>query len=154
MQLIEIDPVGVEPAQARFDRLHDVAPRRAAQFVGAIHRQPEFGGQHDVFAPGTEKVTQDFFGAALVAVRVGGVDQRDTDIERFVHHQPRGLAIDAAAEIVGAEADEGHLRTRRSEPALLHALGRVARSTADIVSRERRHIDELRVVRRQRHDLH
>ena len=75
VQLIEIDPIGVEPSQARFDRLHDVAARCAAQRAGGVHRQAEFGRQHDVLAPGAEELSQDFLGAALVAVDVGGVDQ-------------------------------------------------------------------------------
>ena len=40
-----------------------------------------------------------------------------------MHDQPRGIATDAAAEIIGAEADEGYLGPRRSEPAAFACLG-------------------------------
>ena len=121
VQLIEIDPVGLEPPQAGLDRLHDIAPRRASQLAGIVHRQAEFGRQHDVLAPRPEHLSQDLLGAAFVAVDIGGVDQRDAEIERLIDHPARVLQIDPAAEIIGAKTDEGNLGAGMTELAFLHA---------------------------------
>ena len=41
MDLIEVDPVGLEPLQAGLDRRDDVAPRAALERLGGIHRDAE-----------------------------------------------------------------------------------------------------------------
>jgi len=56
MHLIKIDPVGLQPTQARFDGLYDIAPRCAAHFAGVIHRQTELGRQHDIVAARSENL--------------------------------------------------------------------------------------------------
>ncbi len=58
--------------------------------------------------------------AAEAAIDVRGVEQRDAEIERLVHDPARGFEIDASAEIVAAQSDDGDLQSRASEPALLH----------------------------------
>jgi hypothetical protein len=109
VQLIKIDPISLQPSQARFERLRDITPRCAAQFSGIVHRQAEFRRQHDVLAACTQNLAQNLFRAAFVAVDIGGVDQRDAEIERAMNDKARAFEIGAAAEIIGAEADEGNL---------------------------------------------
>src|SRR6185436_11985727 len=57
--------------------------------------------------------------AAAVAVDVGGVEQRDAEIERAVDHPARGVD-GKRAEVVAAEADDRDLDARIAELALFH----------------------------------
>src|SRR4029077_14454465 len=121
VQLIKVDPIGLQPPQARFERLHDIAPRRAAQLSGIVHDQTKLGRQYDILAARAQNFAQNFFRAASVAVDIGSVDQRNAEIERAVNDWTRGFEIGAAAEIVGAEADEGNLDARIAKLAFLHS---------------------------------
>jgi hypothetical protein len=52
VDLVEVDPVGVQPPQRVLD-LRDDPPARDPAAVGVLaHRAPELGGEHDVVAPG------------------------------------------------------------------------------------------------------
>src|SRR4051812_27805024 len=112
MQLIKVDPIGVEPLQARFDHAHDVAPRRTLELAGVVHRPAELSCEHDVLALAAEDSSEPLFRAALVAVTVGGIDQVDAEVDRLVHDAAGRREIDAAAEIVAAETDDGNLERR------------------------------------------
>ena len=57
---------------------------------------------------------------ALAAIDIGGVEQGDAGVDRLVHHPARGVEIDAAAEIVAAEADLGDTQPGAAEVADLH----------------------------------
>jgi hypothetical protein len=89
--LVEVDPVGLEPAQAPFDRRHDVAPRGAALQSGCIHRQSELRRDDDVGAAPSERVAEQFFGLARRRdrVAVGRIEERDAVGERSLHDDPR-----------------------------------------------------------------
>jgi hypothetical protein len=130
MQLVKVDPMGVESLQARLDRVHDVAPRGALELPCIVHRQAEFGCEDDVFALFAEDSSEPLLRAAVVAVAVGGVDQVDPDLNRLVYDAARRLEIDAAAEIVAAEADDRHFECGAAEPAFVHrsALSLTARA--------------------------
>src|SRR5262245_34950982 len=104
MQLVKVDPMGVESLQARLDRVHDVAPRRTPEL--SVHRQAEFGREHDLSALLAEDFSEPLLRAALVAVTVGGVDQVDAEINGLVYDAARRCKIDTAAEIVAAETDD------------------------------------------------
>ena len=118
--LVEIDVVGLQPGQAGFDRGHDVAPRRA--LLGAVgrHRLGIFGRQHDVLAAVAEHLAQHGLGAAHAGVDVGGIEQRDAEIDRLVDHLARGFQIGALAEIIAAEADRGDAQAGAAEITNLH----------------------------------
>src|SRR5207244_2835337 len=49
MQLVKIDPIGIESPQARLDRAHDIGARGAFELARAIHGHAEFGREHDLF---------------------------------------------------------------------------------------------------------
>src|SRR5262249_20621584 len=51
---------------------------------------------------------------------VGGVDEVDAAFERGVDDPARRVEVDAAAEIVAAEPDHGHVERGTAEPAHLH----------------------------------
>ena len=54
-------------------------------------------------------------------IDVGGVEQRDAEIERLVDHLARRLEIDAATEVVAAETDRRHAQARCAEIAYFQA---------------------------------
>jgi len=117
MQLVKVDPISIESPQARFDRVHNVAPRRTLELAGIVHRQAELGCEHDVLALGAEDSPEPLFRAALGAIAVGGIDQIDAEVDRLVHDTAGRREIDAAAEIIAAETDDGYLERRAAEPA-------------------------------------
>ena len=118
--LVEIDVVGLQPLQAGFDGGHDVAPRRALLGAVVAHRLGIFGRQHDVLAAVAEHLAQHGLGAAHAGIDVGGVEQRDAEIDRLVDHLARGFEIGALAEIVAAEADGGNAQAGAAEIANFH----------------------------------
>jgi len=71
-----------------------------------MHRHAEFGRQHDILAPIAEALAQVFLGAPALPVDVGGVEQRDAEIERAVHELARCRKVEPSAEIVAAQADQ------------------------------------------------
>src|SRR6185312_419279 len=79
-----------------------------------------FGRQHDVLAAVAEDLAEDRLGAAHVRVNVGGVEQRDAEIDRLVDHLARGFEVDAHAEIVAADADCGDAQAGAAEIANFH----------------------------------
>jgi hypothetical protein len=72
-----------------------------------LHRHADLGGKDDVLAPGAERFAEEFFGNAnAAAIHIGGVEEGDAEIERFVHDRKRCRVIDAAAKVVAAQADD------------------------------------------------
>ena len=134
VQLVEVDPVGAQPLQARLDRMHDVTPRRTAQLARIVHRQAELGCEHDLLALVTENASERLFRTAFVAVAVRGVDQVDAEVDRLVHDALRRRKIDTAAEIVAAEPDDGHVERRSPELAFCIL---VLRSSEELRKRSR-----------------
>ena len=120
MLLVEIDVVGLQPLQARLDRGHDVAARGA--LLGAV---VAIGLEYFVAStmslrrsPST--VAEHGLRAAHARIDVGGVEQRDAEVDRLVDHLARGFEIGALAEIVAAEADGGNAQAGAAEIANLH----------------------------------
>ncbi len=61
--LVEVDPVGLQPAQRALDRFGDPPPRRSAM-VGVVvaERNAELDGEHHVLAPSAcQRLAQDLF---------------------------------------------------------------------------------------------
>src|SRR5215207_11066810 len=69
-----------------------------------------------------EDLAEEALRAAALAIDVGGVEERDAEVERLVDDLAGRLEVDAAAEVVAAETDERHPKARRSEIALLHPI--------------------------------
>jgi hypothetical protein len=62
--LVEVDVVGVQPAQGGLD-LADDPPAGAAPVVRVLtHRHEELGGQDDVVAPASKRLADDLLGRA------------------------------------------------------------------------------------------
>ena len=115
--LVEIDHVRLQPAQRRLDRAEDVLARAAP--LGAVaHRLPPLRREHDPVASPLQRAADHLLAAALAAVDVGGVEERDAGVDRRVDHRERRVLVDAAAEVVAPEADDGDLE--RPERARAH----------------------------------
>ena len=136
MELIEVDPIRLQAAQARFHRRHDVAARRALEGALVIHRHPELGGEDDLLSPGPENLAEQRLRSAAPAVGVGRVEQRDAEVERFVDDGAGLFQIAADAEIIAPEPDRRNAKPGCPEDAIVHAamLCR-AGSCARVVSR-------------------
>src|SRR5260221_5958826 len=116
MQLVKVDPIGVEPLQGRFHSAQDVGARRAFELALIIHRQAEFGREHDLFALWSKNSPELLLRAAPVAVAVGGVDQADAKIDWLMHDPARRRGIDAAAEVVSTQAHGAKLEPGSCQP--------------------------------------
>ena len=80
----------------------------------------ELGRQHDVVAARPENAAQRLLRTAAVAVAIGGVDHVDAEVEGLVHDGARRSEIDAAAEIIAAQPDDGDMEIGVAELAGLH----------------------------------
>ena len=120
VQLVEVDAVGLQPAQAVLERLHDIAARRRHHPARrCFQRQAEFRGQHDIVASRPEDRAERLLRAAG-AIGIGRVEQRDAEVERLVDDRPRVSGRHARAEIVAAEADQRDLDARIAQLPILH----------------------------------
>ena len=114
VHLVEVDPIGAQPAQAVLDFADDPAPRVAALVAVLAHRRMELGGQYHVVAPAGERLGHDLLGLAR-RVHVGGVDEVHARVERGVddadavvvvgvapgpeHHRPEAEMADLDAGV-------------------------------------------------------
>ena len=86
VHLVEVDVVGLQPAQAVVARLADVrAPRAGPSFGQSLARVVDLGREHRPLAPTValrEPAADDRLGEpAPVAVDVGGVEEVDAELE-------------------------------------------------------------------------
>ena len=82
VDLVEVDPVGAEAAQAGFALLDDPAARVAELVRAVAHRAVHLGREHDLVAAAFERLADDLLGLAA-RVDVGGVDEVDAGVERL-----------------------------------------------------------------------
>ncbi len=134
MQLIEVDPIRLQAAQARLHRRHDVAPGRALEGALVIHRHPELGGEDDLLSPGPENLAEQRLRSATPAVSVGRVEQRDAEVERLMDDGAGLFQIATDAEIVAPEPDCRNEKPGRPEGAIVHAA-MLCRAATGVVSR-------------------
>ena len=92
------------------------AARRAA-LAFVVDRDAELRGDERLVAAGAERAPEVLL-AQGAAVDVGGVEQRDAGVERGVDDRLRRRLVDAATEVVAAEADDR--RGQRTDGACLH----------------------------------
>jgi hypothetical protein len=84
--------------------------------AGAVRAHPELGGQHHPVAAAVEALADEAL-ALAVPVDVGGVEEGDSRVERRVDDALGRGAVQAAPEVVGAEADAGNLDVRVGDAA-------------------------------------
>src|SRR5438270_6050008 len=120
MNLVEIDPVRAQALQASLRGGHNVATRRAFHGLRFVHTATKFCRQHDAFAILAQDLPEDAFRTATISVDVGGIEERDAHLERFVNDFAGGLQVDAKAEIIAAQPNDRDFRARLTEFPQLH----------------------------------
>ena len=108
MRLVEVDAVGLQPAQRGLRSALHVILARAAAFA---HVLAELGGDHDLvalaarFQPFADNGFQ--FAADMprrpARIAVGGVDGVEAGIDKGVEDGERGLGVDVPAEHIAAQ---------------------------------------------------
>ena len=124
VDLVEVDPVGLEAAQRRFALLDDVAARVALHVrVFGVHHAVDLRGQDDVVAAAValERLAGHLF-AAADAVDIGGIDEVDALIERLVDDGVRVVGRGLAAEHHAAEAEAADLDAGAAEGSEFHMV--------------------------------
>ena len=131
-----VSSIGVTPSGRWYWYRSITSVRRrfsdASIAVRTYSREPRFGGassviacaelrgEHDAVATPLERLAEQVLAAAAVAVDVRGVEERDAHLERGVHDRARALLVDARAEVVAAEPDDGDVGTAGAERAGPH----------------------------------
>jgi hypothetical protein len=121
MNLVEVDPIGLQPTQAVIDRLDEPAPRVATAVGSLAHLEVPLRRQHDVVSPRSQRLADDRLGLA-VGVHVRGVDEVDAGVERGVDNARAVVVIAVAdeAEHHRSEALRADLDARSAEAAVAH----------------------------------
>ena len=119
--LVQVDVVGVQPAQAVLDLLHDPPPRRTPLVGVVAHGRHELGGQHHAVAPPLERLADDLLGLAR-RVHVGRVNEVDARIEGGVDDADAVVVVAVAPcpEHHGSQAVPAHLDPGRAQGRALH----------------------------------
>ncbi len=126
VELVEVDEVGLQPAQRGVDRVHDVPPAVAHLPRSAAHRREALGGDDVVVALALQPLPDDLLGAsrggevAAERIRIGGVEERDALVGRCVEDGEAAGLVDLEAERHRAEADAGDVEAGAAETYVLH----------------------------------
>src|SRR6185312_8034134 len=139
VQVIDIDVIGAESAQAGFAGLNEVIAR-GAEVVGAFsHAEARFGGnQHRAAATGDRLAENLFRGAVRVDVRsvkeVHAGFETNVDQARGLFHvaiAPRFEKLAASTKCACAKAEHRNLQTRIAELSEFHGAVDVLAFLAD-----------------------
>jgi hypothetical protein len=131
VQLVQVDAVGAQPVQRRVDAGPDVLGRPVAGHGAVAHHEADLGREEGLVAPTLERPADELL-VGEGSVDVGGVDQRDTQIEGPPDH-PHGLVVVALGGAVGpghahaAQADRADFgavqaQSTGGEPLFTHAI--------------------------------
>ena len=127
VDLVQVDGLDAEPAQARLAPLHDVLARDAAHVGSISHREMHLGGEDDLFH--LRHLPQGASGDLLAhphRVHVGGVEEVDAQIQGFLEERagvdfveypgpPFGSAVGHAAQ-----TDPGNLEAAAAQLRVFH----------------------------------
>ena len=122
MELVQIDPIGLEPAQRILARAEDVIARIAALVGSVAHRVVHLGRQDDLIAAAVflERATDDPFALAGV-VDVRRVDEIDARLERAVNDADRVFGAGRSPEIHSPQAQRRDLDAGASQHTVFHS---------------------------------
>jgi hypothetical protein len=121
VDLVEVDPIGLQPPQRVLDLGDDPAPRVAAAVGSVAHREMHLGREHDVVAAPPQRPADDLLGLTG-RIDIGGVDEVDARVERAVDDADALVVIRVApgTEHHRAEAQLGDRNAGAPQHALLH----------------------------------
>jgi hypothetical protein len=112
VQLVQVDVVGAQPPQRLLHREPDVTTAALGARRGAVAHVhllvAELRREHHLVPAAREHLAESELRTAVLAVHLGGVEERDAGVDRRVDHRARPLQVDAAAEVVAAQADHRH----------------------------------------------
>ena len=129
VNLVQIDVVGPEPAQARVDRREDGLARQPASIGSRAHRKEHLGGDHQFVAAGIilQCLSDDLL-RRTVRIRIGGVEEIDPEVDGFADQWP-ALMLGQSPRVISAlgnsvshasEAQRRHLKAGIPEIFVLH----------------------------------
>src|SRR5471030_463855 len=128
MNLVEVDHIGPETAQARLASLDQMMPRRAPVIRTVAHRKACLGGdQHAALAFSAERLADDFF-RRTIRIDIRRIDQVDARVDAHVN-LPAGLVeadfadvrkFALAAHRHGAKCDGRYLEAGTTELTIFH----------------------------------
>ena len=121
VDLVEVDPVRAEPAQALLDLVGDPPPRVPAPVRPVTHGEVDLGRQHDVVAPAAQRLAHDLLGLAS-AVHVRRVHEIDARVQRRMRdpHTVVMIRIADRAEHHGAKTLRTDLDARAAKNPITH----------------------------------
>ena len=112
VKLVEIDIVGIQAPEAVFDGSSHVVGVCASALVVEL---PSELGRYDDFAAQFSQTAANEYFTIRAAIGIRGVEEIDARVERGVDDVARARLVEAAAEIVAAETDNGDFeRTDRT----------------------------------------
>ena len=121
VDLVEVDPVGAEPAQAGLALLDDPAARVAALVRAFAHRPVHLRREHDLVAASFERLGDDLLRLAA-RVDVRGVDEVDPGVERrwMIRIDSSWSVFPHAPNIIAPRQSGLTLHSGATERAVLH----------------------------------
>ena len=124
VEVVDVDVVGAEPAQARLRRAHHPFARQPAAIRVLSHAVAELGRQHPLVALRRDRAPRHLFRHAL-GIGVRGIDEVHPRLARQRHDAPRRRLVGRPAEIHRAETERRNLEPAAAEIAIFHAHSQV-----------------------------
>jgi hypothetical protein len=113
--------VGPQPAETAIDGLHDIAPGAAGAALARDLTPAELCRDHELVALATQGLADHLLARAVrLAVDVGRVDHRDTDVAGRGQDVVHPVLVDAPRKGVGADADGAHPQARAAQSPVRH----------------------------------
>jgi hypothetical protein len=103
--VVQVDVVGAEPTQRSVYSHADVLRRAVASWLVsvAVGDQPELGRQHHLVAAPGDRPPDEFL-VAVGSVNLGGVDERNAEVEGALDRADGLGVIGARARVIGRHA--------------------------------------------------
>ncbi len=107
MRLVQVDIIGGEAAQAGLAGRYQVVARQPKVVRSRPHRREGLGGDLHTLPPALQRRAEHFFGEPF-RIDVGGVEQRDTLLDRNIDQVTGPFRIEGAHGRMPALASESH----------------------------------------------
>jgi len=150
VDLQQVNVAGVEPAQGGVDLLEDSPAGQTAAARPVVHAREQLGREHEVLATAElpDRASGDLLGGA-VAVDVGGVPERDAQLQRLLEDRRRFVVSEdpghaagvLVAEAHAAQGEPAHHEPGRSQPGVFYVVS--CRSTPRAISPIKSHAGAL-----------